>query len=378
MDAVRKPPAAVFQPGRLTVQSQVRLTGSALADGSAYPAVILREGIYVPGIGNRDGKRILFRRAILAKLAETGEGKKVDLDHSKKEEDIVGAMTALTVDEASLRATLNLEAKRGRYDDAVKFIEGRAKGGGVANVSVELDNVVTQANKKGDKFQGQAWDEEVVDATLEGVAILPQGACSDKDGCGIGMSHAHFTGRNDAATITVLALQGIGQHKENPTMCDKHDEALQARVTALEADLTKEKNAHEETKKSLGQKDTELVSLREQVGKFEKQELDDLAEAVKALAPKGVELSALVGEKPTKATLTVALRSLEAAKPKGDEKTVAMGRASASGRQEQGTDKAAHQARVEAARKRFGLAEKSNLPASMQRNTERLLEAHAE
>ncbi|MCA1811451.1 MAG: phage scaffolding protein [Halobacteriales archaeon] len=348
----------------------------AEADGErVFPAVIIREGVYVPGIGNPNGERFFLSKEFLAKVAPSGEGKRVDLDHSDKPEDEVGVMRQVGMEEAAMRANLHLQANRPRFADAISFVEGRLKAKRVPNVSIELENIVTRPAKTPE--EKAAWDHAAIDATMEGVAILPLGACSDKAGCGIGLAAKQ-------AGFTVLALQGGDNRKDKP-MCNDPNMvvSLQAEKKALEDRLKEKETALAEAKAQTTTLTNERDTLKATAAEREKQDIEDLTEAVKDALPQGTELATVVGDKPTVASLTVALKALTIAKPApsgGDGKPAVRlgGRTTAPSTRSDAPSGADRDARVKALRLKHGLPEKSNLPPSMRRNSEARLLAQAE
>lgn len=374
-------PPAVKEPCFSRVVLLARLErGPARGDGDRdFPGVIIREGVYVPGIGNPKGERIHFSREFLARIAPTGEGKRVDLDHSDAKEDEVGFMHDLAMDEANLRAVLTVQQARPRFADAVAFVDGRLALGKVPNVSIELENIVTRPAKTA--AEKAMWDHDAIDATLEGVAILPEGACSDKAGCGIGLAA-------EKAGFTVLALQGIDNKEDEQPMCDQKDlvaslqadkkaleERLKEKDTALTA-VTKERDEEKAAKASLTK---ERDTLKATADAREKEDREDLTAALKEALPDGTDLESIVGKEPTVQALSVALKTI-GAQPKP---RTPQGGAPAAGGQRLGRHTAANPrsgdnaaptadrtARVLALRKRVGLPEKSPLPAKMQRNSD--------
>lgn len=348
-------------------------TADEVGGDRLFEGVIIREGVFMPGLGNPEGDRIFFDRDFLKRLAPTGEGKRVDLDHSRALEDEVGVMQQLRMDadEERLRAALVLQRKRPRFMDAIGFVEGRLQAKQVPNLSIEIINLVMRpATTPEEKAK---WDFAMIDATLDGIAILAQGACSDKDGCGIGLAAKQ-------AGFTVLALQG-SDNKEATTMCDQKElvASLQAKVKALEDADTQKTAALTATKTELAAVTTARDTLKAAADEREREDREDLTTALKEALPTGTDIKAIVGENPTTQALAVALKALQhAPKPAAPAKGgVSLGRATIAGRPApaQGADRAA---RLLALRRNVGLPEKSGLPASMQRNTDALLATAAE
>ena len=350
----------------------------------AYQAVIIREGVFVPGLGNAGAKRFFFPRTTLARMAPTGEGKTVNLEHSRTVADEVGILQSvkMDVDEVRMRAELILQPHRPRYTDAFGFIEGRLAAKQVPNVSIEVIDIITRPAEPGASYNGQPYDEVIVDAILDGCAILPLGACSDKQGCGIGLeAHQQFP---------VLAFQPLGAEPDDATNQETNDHmdnppkgapagasgtpagcgcgnaptlaGLQAKVTELTT--------------ALEAKTSEATTLAEQVKGYEAAELQALQEAVSAAAPSGTDIKTIVGAQPTKAALTAVLAAFQAAKPKDDAKGFSAGRKTQAGARDDkdATAVAPNKDHLTAMRAKLGLAEKTKLPASMQRNTGKLLE----
>jgi len=380
MDAQAQPAAEATTQRRLSIRAiALTFVPDEIGGDRQFDAVILREGVFQPGIGNPDGERIFFPREVLVRMAPGGEGKPVNLEHKKTVLDEVGILTQLRMDDEGvrLRANLVLQQKRPRYTDAIGFIEARQAAGLVPNVSVELDAVVLAPAATPE--EKALWDFRVVDAVLTGCAILPNGACSDSAGCGIGLAAL-------TAGFQVLALQGIDA-KEMTPMCDQKElvASLQAKVTALEANALKQTTEHAT---ALAAEAAKATALTAQVAEFEKADLEALQEAVEAAAPKGTDVKALLGEKPSKAEMLVALKAFKAA-PKAPaaadvtpglglgRHTAAVTRGPTGQRTTtvSGKDAEARKAALAQRYKSLGLAapDKSKVPAALQRNTDRIL-----
>lgn len=348
-------------------------TADEVGGDRQFDGVIIREGVFTPGLGNPEGDRIWFGRDFISRLAATGEGKKIDLDHSPALEDEVGVMQQLRMDADGerLRATLVLQRKRPRYMDAIGFVEGRLQAKQVPNLSIEITNLVMRPAK--DAGEKAKWDFAIIDATLEGVAILAAGACSDKDGCGIGLAAKQ-------AGFTVLALQGVDTKETTTHMCDQKElvASLQADKKALEDRLSKETAALTAAKNDIAAVTTARDSLKAAADQREKEDREDLTNALKEALPTGTDIEGIVGKEPTVASLAVALKAIQhAPKPPAAPAKVGLGRATQPGRPA-ASPPADRAARVLALRAKVGLPEKSNLPASMQRNTDALLATAAE
>lgn len=125
------------------------------------------------------------------------------------------------------------------------------------------------------------------------------------------------------AAITVQAPRADGHKDGEPTMCEQH-QALQARITALEADKDKEaKDAQLKLKAKAETADDlqkQLDTANAELQDYRKLELQALTEGITELLPDGQTLTALVGDKPSKRDLVVALAALRANAPKGQEK----------------------------------------------------------
>lgn len=364
-DAATKPLTRASLPG-------VSLTIVPVDEGATprpYQAVILKEGTFVPGLGNPNAIRYFFPRETLAAMAASGNGKAVNLEHVRTVENEVGVMQDVHMDGDGirLRADVILQPQRPRFPDALGFIEGRLKAGQVPNVSVEVIDILT---RPAPREQAHLYDEVIVQATLDGLAILPVGACSDKDGCGIGLT-AH-------AFPVLVPFGGRDTTKENPeNMADPPKGAsggaapcgcggapdiatLQAKVKELEAELAA--------------KTTEATSLAAKVQGYEAAEVQALTEAVQAHAPPGTDIKSIVGPEPTKASLTAALKAFQAAKPAGDGLGMG-GRKTAPPARKEGESVVPNKDALLALRAKYGLPEKSALPPALAKNSAKVLTA---
>jgi len=139
-------------------------------------------------VANRIFNGIYFSKDEIKKAVKSFEGVPIVLDHSKRIEDVVGKVISPSFDEkdGKLRATLVFEEDLPKTDIALKWIAKQKSENKIPNVSVGvwLDVVKTEVDGK-----------EVFAATnieADHVAMVIHGACSDKAGCGIGLSVLNF------------------------------------------------------------------------------------------------------------------------------------------------------------------------------------------
>lgn len=120
--------------------------------------------------------------------------------------------------------------------------------------------------------------------------------------------------------LTVPGPQGQGQHGE-PPMCDEH-KALQARVTALEADKKKDADAAalklQEKANTADDLQKQLTAAQAELKDYRDAEVTALQEAIKEAAP-DAKLTELVGDKPTVRDLQLCLKALRVKNPPKDE-----------------------------------------------------------
>lgn len=161
----------------------VRKTGTAITPG-----------IYVPGLGQTAGLRVLFTEKFLKEVASSFDGGYVNLDHRRDTEYEVGVIEKPRYEDGGLRFDLLLQDDRPRFNQAVSFIESREAQNQVANLSIEItdEQYIINTDPNGD------YDLEIVSGRGLGVAILPTGACGPEDGCGIGM-------RSEAGVLRLTA-----------------------------------------------------------------------------------------------------------------------------------------------------------------------------
>lgn len=374
----------VLQPLSLT------FIGEEAGVGRRYECVALVEGVYQPGLGNPAGSRIFFPAEVIKRLAPTLDGKPVNLQHSHDMNDEVGVVETpfMDADGKRLRCTVFLQQMRPRYMDAIGFVESRKDAGLVPNVSVEFTQ---QMYREAMPNERNAFDKALVDGSFAGIAILPQGACNDGAGCGIGLAAPAAKAPCTHGCLPVLALQGIGQHDKERTnmgdtpnggvvgLCPADAAALQARATALEADLNK-------TKLALSAKEQEVVALTKQVEGYETAERLALTEALTRTLPAGTDMKSVVGENPSVGDLMLALKTAEALKPDlGLAEGASGGRKTANPARDNGAANGdlalakAKETHLLALRAKYGLkeAKESKLPRAMQRNTDRILAKEA-
>jgi len=364
------------------------LQGLTIEDAQAdqtFDGTLIKPGVFTPGIGvpdinNGEPVRIRIGAALIERLAPTMAGKPINLEHSRSVEDEVGVVESPHVIEGALKARLHFQAKRSRFLDAVAFINGRVEAKQVPNLSVEFKDPVFRPVQDGEA------DLELVDASeFRGVALLSEGACSDRDGCGIGLSSK----QGSALHLTVLAPRGQRQQnpKGEPNMGEQSEGGSCTCGGGKDAELKKARERVAELEASLRDKDAALTEATEQVedlktkvGEFETAQAAELSANIRTAlgfkedsddAKKAVV--ALTGEKPSLEVLQTVNRTLTATGGKGD-LGFRRGRATTEAPREAKTAPAGEgQDEVLAFGQRHGLPKESGLPARLQRNTRSLL-----
>lgn len=299
-----------------------------------YDAALIRPGVYVPGFGPHAGKRVRFSAAFLQAIAATGEKKRLAFDtHDAGGVHEIGIIRGVhwQPDEkgGAIRAQLLVQSIRPRFTDAIGFIEGRSRVGLTPNVSVEVLNPVVRAAETPE--EQAEFDFDMIGGELDGAAVLPTGSCDEQRGCGIGLA-ADRSGLcapgqqcpgasgqcplNPAASGGSTAPQGQG---ETPPMDKPKDQGgagpggdagTQALQQLLHQERERANTATAELKSAraeLEQAKKDRTALENTIQEFEKAEVQALTEALEEVIPEGVDVKEIVGEKPTKGELRVAL-----------------------------------------------------------------------
>lgn len=360
-----------------------------------YDCTAIRPGIFVPGIGNAGKLRIRIGAEFLKRVAATGKGKKIDLEHKQDMDNEVGVVQDSYYHEAEarLRQQLRLQAMRPRFMDALGFVESRLKAKQIPEVSVEFEKIIV---RPAEAFEKPFFDVDMLDAVLEGTALVTKGACGAKDGCGISLCAAELThlvvAPGDAAGADANknplnpapAVSSLGAPPPMPcgdqTCLQKHAkmEVDLQQATANVKDLTSKLAAAEEKATALAKDNKDLTGT---VQSYKDAEKTALLETLQAAAPKGTDLHAVLQlekgadlKSAPVATIQVALASFKAmgAKPAaegGGRHTQVTKRDPPKG----GQDSATY---LQAMRERMGFSNKegrTRVPAVMEANTRRLM-----
>lgn len=358
-------------------------SASITGEDQVFRATVIRAGVFTPGLGNPDGLRVHFSKEFLAENYQDLEGQKVDLEHLQDIENEVGFMRDVRFDGERVTADLVIQSDRPRFADAVGFINGRKESGLVPNVSVELENVEFVEAPEGET----EWDLSLTKATFTGVAILTKGACSDSDGCGIGLSHYKSSAEGadtdaDKASVTVLALtdsDGDSQTKGEPMPNENESggpcqcqDGKDTDTTALKAELASAKSALEAMQ-------AEAATLREQVMAYADAEREATLEAVTAAAPEGTDLKEVLGVEPTEADLRTLEVALSAFRASGLNKVgLSGGRHTATGKRDR-NDLGSGEDHLARMRKRLGFEGKAPvLPKTFRTNSPHLFKEATE
>lgn len=159
-----------------------------------YRTAVIRPGVYVPGGGPLAGQRVAISEDFIRNAGPSIEGEPVNLGHSPNVEDEVGFHRnhAVETDDNGvvLRADLQIQSSRQRFEDAVSFIESRLAAGDVPEYSMELptSELEWREARTGETFNGEEFDIMLTDGAFAGGALLTEGACTAEDGCGVGLS----------------------------------------------------------------------------------------------------------------------------------------------------------------------------------------------
>lgn len=257
-----------------------------LAEARSFHATMLRPGIYVPGVGNPDGRRIRIGADFIRRRGPTMEGKKVDMEHGQGPNDVAGHVEGVATPKSALTGDVVIEPDKPAFARASEHIDAHVKAKTVPNVSVEIDH------EKMEPGDGKSFDQDLVDGTFEGLGLVQRGACSDQEGCGIGMNA-------QVGTLRLMFSAGAedppeGERKmtgkEDPPgaaaaacACGGEGKALKERVDSLQKEIELARTA---TTAAQG----ELKTAKDLVAAYEKAEHDALVDAVKASAPEGFVL----------------------------------------------------------------------------------------
>lgn len=286
-------------------------TGAAM--DRVYPATVLKPGVYVPGIGNGDQKRIYFPLEFLERRHASMDGKKVDLEHSTTIEDEVGFARNPRMEGDKMRADLVLQATRARFIDALAFVEGRIAAKQVPEVSVEIVKFVLR-DATPDEHRLLGATHVLVDGEFDGVAILTKGACSAEAGCGIGLEQQR-------SAVLALCPTSPGA-SACPATCPKFAkkrETTMGNEGTPGGDAGNEKARADELAKKLKDAEERALQAEKKAEIAEKAELERISNEVLAAAqkvdPKATIETVTGSKEPTKAMLEAARRALQLQKP---------------------------------------------------------------
>lgn len=281
-----------------------------------YEGVAIRQGVYIPGVGNPLRLRVRMRAEVLRAIAPSGKGKKVDIEHLQDMENEVGYIrdSYYAPDKLGIRQQLGLQPTRPRFTDAIGFVEGRLQAGLVPELSIELENMVLVAADPRDKA---FFDLDLVGATIAGVALVSKGACGSRDGCGIGLSFAEDLNAN---TNPSNPIDPVTPFRDSSMPCDancvtKHAELIAAKAKAEEDKLAAFKArdealaAQKGVEQKLGEATTTSTSLKTELEATKTQlkerdgviqgykdaEKTALLEALQLHAPKTADLKQVLG-----------------------------------------------------------------------------------
>ncbi len=282
----------------MTPPAQAQQAASPTAPGATtqpgdqvYRTAIIRPGVYTPGGGPLAGKRIAITEQFLQDAGPTLEGEPVNLEHSQSVNDEIGfhRNVALEEDEQGmvLRADLQVQASRPRFDDAVSFIESRLSAGETPEYSMELPTPALEWREAepGETFQGEPFDIMLTDGAFAGGALLSEGACTAEDGCGVGLSTGQETTDfcpscgeelpcNGSRTSVATGLSGTT--RKRTTMSEEQDdegssgdtspdiEQLKSDVSDLKGQF-EEAQSREDPDEEPSEVETELEATREQL-----------------------------------------------------------------------------------------------------------------
>jgi hypothetical protein len=120
----------------------------------------------------------------LEKSYKSFEGKPININHnSDTVEDIVGYMRNVSFKDGKITCNPVFDVCTSKYPVVMGYINSRVNSGGIPNVSIGI-----WADAIMEKY-GEDEQERLVARNLEGdhLAVVVHGACSDSDGCGIGI-----------------------------------------------------------------------------------------------------------------------------------------------------------------------------------------------
>lgn len=262
-----------------------------------YRTAVIRPGVYVPGGGPLAGKRIAITEQFIRNAAPTIEGEPVNLEHSQRVNDEVGFHRNPAVEEDErgtvLRADLQIQQSRPRFEDAVSFIESRLTAGDVPEYSMELPTPELEWREAGpgETFQGEQFDIMLTDGAFAGGALLSEGACTAEDGCGVGLSSGSDTtdfcpscgdelpcgGSRGGGTVVQTGLSGTTRKRTTMTEDTPEEtegsggnastediERLEAEVDNLKTQL-EEAASREDPDEEPSEVETELEATRSQL-----------------------------------------------------------------------------------------------------------------